>query len=149
MLPYTTTPASSVLIEFLRNREDRINVLMIGNNPHSLSYVYNLLFAVRSRYYFPDFCFDFKDAIGKITKARPAVILLDDSMDFAQMRKFIQQLKVQSRTRHIPIILLKGDNWNVRVLDQVDDYLLAENLSPDILSNTITRQLETKTQQLA
>jgi PleD family two-component response regulator len=149
MLPYTTAPSHSVLMEFLKNRKDRIDVLMIGNNPHEISRVCNLLLAVRSRYYFPDFCFDLKDALQKVGKVKPALILIDDNLDYDQTRKFIRQMREHARTRSIPIILLKNNNWNFRVIDQVDDYLLSECLSTEILNSALSNQLEKTEHQAA
>ena len=66
---------------------------------------------------------------------------MDDNLGYEGTRKMIKEIKKHSRLQDIQIILMKSSNWNYNVIDDVEDYLLKESISADLLDITISNNV--------
>jgi len=115
--------------------------LILGNNPAELASIYNNLRESREKYYTVDVCFDLKDGLNNVIRNKPDVLLLDDNLDYEGTRKLIREMKRHPKVRDTQIILMKSSNWNYHVIDDVEDYLLKESISSEILDITISNNM--------
>jgi CheY-like chemotaxis protein len=117
--------------------DEPYNVLLVGNNPMTLGSVYRKLMSLNDKKLIIDFCFDCKKSIMRTLRFRPNIIFLDDNINKKLIRKFIDRINRNNRTKHIPITLLKSSNYNEVVTSGVQDYLLKENITSERLYHTI------------
>lgn len=143
-----STTTSENWIEALGIKRSKIPVLIIGNNPIEITSIYNLLIGIRSKNYLADFCFNVKDSIEKITTTKPELIFLDDNLMRDEIQKLIRVLKQNVKTRAIKLVALKTSNWSMPFIDYVDDFILKDNLSADVLDRIITKNTQATEHQL-
>lgn len=141
MINVASTHYNHGILEAIKKKRSHVNVLIIGNNPIEITSIYNSLNEYRGKNYIADVCFSIKDSISAILKSKPDCILLDDNILVDQIKMFIKKIKDNSRMRNIPIVLLKSSNLNFAMSNEVQDYLLKGNLSTEILSNTIEKNV--------
>lgn len=141
MISSTTSTYNRGIVEMIRKKREHINVLIIGNNPIEITSIYNNLNNYRGRNYIADVCFSIKDSLNKMLKSKPDCILLDDNIVVDQIKMLINKIRESSRFRNIPIVLLKSSNFNFAAGNEVQDYLLKGNLTTEILSNTIEKNI--------
>lgn len=141
MVTTTSTTYNHKLLDLIRKKRDRVNVLIIGNNPIEMTTIYNNLNSYRGKNYIADVCFNVSDSISRMLKSRPDCILLDDNMVIDQLKALLQKIKDNTRLKNIPVVLLKSSNLNFAVSNEVQDFLLKGNLSTEILSNTIDKNI--------
>jgi CheY-like chemotaxis protein len=113
------------------------NVLLIGNNPMTLGSIYKKLMGLKDKRLIIDFCFDCQKSIMRALRFRPNIIFLDDNINKKLIRKFIDRINRNKRTKDIPIALLKSSNYNEVVTSGVQDYLLKENITSERLYHTM------------
>lgn len=129
------------IMELVRKKKEHVNVLIIGNNPIEITSIYNGLNEYRGKNYIADVCFNIKDSLGKMLKRKPDCILLDDNLLLDQIKLLISKIRENSRFSGIPIVLLKSSNFNFAFGNEVQDFLLKANLSTEILSSTIEKNI--------
>lgn len=138
----TATPTyNQGMVEMIRKKRAHTNVLIIGNNPIEITTIYNNLNNYRPKNYIADVCFSIKDSFNKMLKSKPDCILLDDNILVDQIKMLINKVKESSRLKNIPIVLLKSSNFNFAAGNEVQDFLLKGNLTTEILSNTIEKNI--------
>ncbi len=142
MISVSSTHYNHEMIEAIRKKREHLNVMIIGNNPIEITSIYNSLNEYRGKNYIADVCFSIKDSITRMLKKRPDCILLDDNILLDQLKSFVLKLKESSRLKNIPVVLLKSSNLNFAVGNDVQDFLLKGNLTTDILSNTIEKNVK-------
>ncbi len=148
MLETSSTARNENWINVLGIKREIIPVLIIGNNPIEMTSVYNFLIGNRLKNYLADVCFDIKDSLNKITKAKPDVIFIDDNLVDDDINKLVRVLNQNSKTKHIKIIVLKSSNWNYQVIDNVDDYILKDTINEEKLDRLIEKNLNPLVHQL-
>lgn len=141
MIHTASTATNAVFIELMGHRSDVIKVLLVGNNPSEMAAIYNNLRESKEKYYIVEVCFDLKDGLARMNKIKPDVVLLDDNLGFEETRKMIRDIKRHTRLQDTQIILMKSSNWNYNVIDDVEDYLLKESISADLLDITISNNI--------
>ena len=141
MLTTSSTTRNENWMEALGVKRARIPVLIIGNNPIEMTSVYNVLVGIRTKNYLADVCFDIKDSFDKISKEKPAVILVDDNLMVDDIQKMVNILHQNAKTKDIKIIVLKSSNWNYNVIDNVDNYILKDTANADLLDKVIDKSL--------
>ena len=149
MLTTSSTTRNENWMEALGIKRAKIPVLIVGNNPIEMTSIYNILVGIRSKNYLADVCFDIKDCFHKISKEKPSVILIDDNLMMDDVQKMVNILLQNSKTKEIKVIVLKSSNWNYNVVDNVDDYILKDSVSADILDKVIEKSLQPQDHQLA
>ncbi len=80
---------------------------------------------------------------------RPNFILIDDNIGRSVMMETVNTLSSNSKTKDIPITVLKNSNYQESfVSSSILDYLLKQNLSPEDLYNTVKNSLKFRRTQL-
>lgn len=141
MLTTSSTTRNENWMEALGIKRAKVPVLIVGNNPIEMTSFYNVLVGIRSKNYLADVCFDIKDSFDKINKEKPAVILIDDNLMMNDVQKMVNILHQNAKTRDIKIIVLKSSNWNYSVIDNVNDYILKDTVTSDLLDRVIDKSL--------
>lgn len=116
---------------------DSINVFLIGNNPIELSNIYEKLKGIRNKSYNAEIGFDLKGLYKKIMKFNPTCILIDDNLDKPYLTKLLAKLARGSKTKDIPVTILKNSNYHQNCIAGVQDFLLKDSITPESLSNSI------------
>ncbi len=148
MLNTPTAIRNENWIEALGINSSKLSVLIIGNNPIEMTSIYNLLIGIRSKNYSADVCFNVKDSIGRISVAKPDVILIDDNLLLDDVKKLIRVLRQNAKTQHIKIFALKSSNWNYNVINNVDDYILKSSINAKVLDKLFDKYLSSNNYHL-
>lgn len=114
-----------------------INVMLVGNNPIELNEVYRKLREFRGAKFIPSISFNISDALKKIFISKPNCILVDDNLENKNIQELAENIARDSRTKDIPVTLLKSSNYKEILSGNIQDYLLKESLSSDRLARAI------------
>lgn len=125
---------------------ESINVFLIGNNPIELSTVYDKLKEIKSRTFKTEIGFELKGLVNKIRKFSPSCILIDDNLSRLDIVKLIKSLSSDSRTKNIPITVIKNSNYR-EGFGEVQDYVLKESMTSDSLASSILNAIKFKRMQ--
>ncbi len=140
---------NNTYLSIFGHKKEVTKVLIIGNNPLELADIYDKLGNSRRKYYIVDVSFNLKDGRRRALKNVPDVILLDDNLDYREMKIFADEIKGQNKFSHLKIILMKSSNQKYVLLEQVEDYLLKHAISTEMLDKVITNQMSTKVHHMA
>jgi len=124
-------------------KNQRVNVLLIGNNPVELGYVYDFLKNFKPITFITRTSFSLKDSLTQL-KNRPNAILIDDNFNKGSMNKLIREINENEETREIPVTLLKTSNYNEVNIAGIADYLLKDHLSAEKLTRSIMNAIKFK-----
>jgi len=149
MIRTSKTTRNENWIEALGMKREKIPLLIIGNNPIEMTQFYNILVTNASKNYLADVCFDVRDSFNRIAKQRPNVILIDDNLMLGDINKLVKVLKSNAKTKDIKLIVLKSNNWNYNVVDNVDDYILKNTIASGMLDRIIEKNLHKHQHQYA
>ena len=141
MLSTSSTTRNDNWIEALGIRRAKIPVLIIGNNPIEITSVFDVLMSIRTKSYFADVCFDVRDSFNRIAKSKPELVLIDDNLMIDDVRKLVRVLRQNSKTKDVKIIVLKSNNLNYAVIDNVDDYIIKDTIDAAMLDKVIEKNL--------
>ena len=126
-----------------------LHVLLIGNNPIEMGGVLEKLNKVRGQKIITEIAFDLKSILERLMRFRPNFILIDDNIGRSVMMETVNTLSSNSKTKDIPITVLKNSNYQESVIStSILDYLLKQNLSPEDLYNTVKNSLKLRRTQL-
>ena len=126
-----------------------LHVLLIGNNPIEMGGVLEKLNKVRGQKIITEIAFDLKSILERLIRFRPNFILIDDNIGRSVMMETVNTLSSNSKTKDIPITVLKNSNYQESVIStSILDYLLKQNLSPEDLYNTVKNSLKLRRTQL-
>ncbi len=126
-----------------------LHVLLIGNNPIEMGGVLEKLNKVRGQKIITEIAFDLKSILERLIRFRPNFILIDDNIGRSVMMETVNTLSSNSKTKDIPITVLKNSNYQESfVSSSILDYLLKQNLSPEDLYNTVKNSLKFRRTQL-
>jgi hypothetical protein len=119
---------------------ESINVYLIGNNPIELSSIYEKLKAIKNRTFKTEIGFELKGLVNKIRKFSPSCILIDDNLERLHIKKLLKGLSGNSKTRDIPITVIKNSNYKEGFGD-VQDYVLKDSLTSESLFLSINNSI--------
>ena len=126
-----------------------LHVLLIGNNPIEMGGVLEKLNKVKGQKIITEIAFDLKSILERLMRFRPNFILIDDNIGRSVMMETVNTLSSNSKTKDIPITVLKNSNYQESfVSSSILDYLLKQNLSPEDLYNTVKNSLKLRRTQL-
>lgn len=126
-----------------------MHVLLVGNNPIELSAVMKKLQDVRGFKIVTEIAFDVKSIAERLIRFSPNFILIDDNLGKTELKETINTLSSNSKTKDIPITVLKNSNYHESLMaNSILDYLLKQNLSADAIYNTLKNSLRFKRTQL-
>ena len=130
--------------------KERVNVLLIGNNPIEMGRVLNNLNQIRGQNITTEIAFDVKSILERLLKFRPTFILIDDNIGKTELLATVNSLSSNKRTKNVPITVLKNSNYHEAMGSaSILDYLLKQNLSSEALYNMLKNSLRLRrTQQL-
>lgn len=131
----------------LTDTNHRYNVFLIGNNPQEISCMEHNISKFHKMDIIAEVGFDLRDSLHKVLRLEPSYILLDDCYPVAQIKKFIRRIRNNTKTKNIPIALLKSSNRSVRV-DGIQDFLLKENFSAERLFYAIRNSRKIRRTQI-
>lgn len=114
-----------------------LNIFLIGNNPVDIAVIHEQLKSIKQNKVNPYFAFDLNNILSRISKTRPASIIIDDTLGIRQLTRFVKKLRRNKKTRQISIMLLKSSNHDCPVSNEVDELLLKEDISRDKLYHGI------------
>lgn len=126
---------------------DSINVFLIGNNPIELSNIYEKLKAIKSKTYNAEIGFDLKGIYKKIMKFHPSCILIDDNLEKPYLKTLLSKLSSGSKTRHIPITILKNSNYGESYLVGAQEFILKDGITSEALSKSILNSIRLRNMQ--
>lgn len=141
MIHTQTLTGNDAYLNLLGHKKDVTKVLIIGNNPLELAEIYDKLSNSRRKYYMVDVTFSLKDGSQRVLKNNPDVILLDDNLEYQDMKSFTREIKSNQKFSHLKIILMKSSNHKYVLLEQVEDYLLKNAINTEMLDNVISNQM--------
>lgn len=128
----TTTPISEPL-----------NILLIGNNPMELGSILDKIHQVKSQKINTEIAFDLRTILERLMRFDANFIFIDDNIGKFELQQIIKQFSSSSKTKDIPITVLKSSNYQEAYgASSVVDYLLKQNLSVDALYNTVKNSLK-------
>jgi DNA-binding NarL/FixJ family response regulator len=120
-----------------------LHILLIGNNPIELSGMLETISKVPGRKIVTEIAFDVKTSWERMLKFQPNFILIDDNIGRAELSQTVVSFTNHSRTRHIPITVLKNSNYEEAIVSSdIADYLLKRNLTAEALYNALKNTLK-------
>jgi DNA-binding response OmpR family regulator len=132
----------------IQKRIEPVNVLLIGNNPIDMSSILEKLNQIRGAKVITEIAFDLRSILERLMRFKPNYILIDDNIGKAELAQTVNALAQASKTKNIPIAVLKNSNYQESYgAGSILDYLLKANLSADSLYSTIRNSLRFKKTQ--
>lgn len=126
----------------------QFNVMLIGNNPKELADYNSSLINEKKFRFVTDVSFDLMESIQSIFRNKPVYILVDDGLGIHALRKFIGEIRSKSKTKEIPIALLKSSNKRQLLISGIQDYLLKDNFSAERLYYSIMNSRKIRRTQI-
>lgn len=127
-----------------KTTSDSINIFLIGNNPIELSNIYEKLKAIKHKTYHTEIGFDLSGIYKKIMKFNPKCIVIDDNLENFYLKNLMDRLSTGSKTKNIPITIIKNSNYNGAYLVGAQDFILKEGITPESLSRSILNSIRLK-----
>lgn len=125
---------------------EKINVLVMGNNPIELSYLFDTLKKIKNVE--AEIAFDRVSVQERLSKFSPSYILIDDNIGLQALRITVSELMAHRKTKDIPITVVKNSNYNEASSVGVMNYVLKHNLTSDSLHQALVNSLKFKRTQL-
>lgn len=130
------------------SKTDSLHILLVGNNPIEMGKVLENLQKVRGQRIITEIAFDLKSILERLMRFSPNYILIDDNIGKTELRETIEKLSGDKKTQDIPITVLKNSNYHESMGSfSILDYLLKQNLTPEMLYNTLRNSLKVRRTQ--
>lgn len=131
------------------NQAEQYHILLIGNNPIEMGKILDSINQVPGKKIITEIAFDVKGCLERLVKFRPNFILIDDNIGSVELAQTVSTLSTNRKTRDIPITVLKNSNYRESYAPiGILDYLLKQNLSPEVLYSTLKNSLKFRRAQL-
>ena len=131
------------------SKTEPLNILLVGNNPIEMGKVLDNLQRVRGQRIITEIAFDLKSILERLIRFKPNFIFIDDNIGRSELQDTINTLSANKKTQGIPITVLKNSNYHEALgSSSILDYLLKQNLSPEMLYNTLKNSLKVRRTQL-
>jgi CheY-like chemotaxis protein len=127
---------------------EKINVLVMGNNPIELSYLFDTLKKIKGKNVETEIAFDRASIRKRLSHFNPSYILIDDNIGQPALRTAVQELITHRKTKHIPITVVKNSNYHEAMNTGVMNYVLKHNLNAESLYQALLNSLKFKKTQL-
>jgi CheY-like chemotaxis protein len=123
--------------------EDQLNILLVGNNPIEMGTILDNLHRVPGKKIITEIAFDIRSILERLLKFKPNFILIDDNIGRVELDQAITALSTNTATKDVPITVLKNSNYKESAASSsILDYLLKQNLSPEMLYNALKNSLK-------
>jgi hypothetical protein len=127
---------------------EKINVLVMGNNPIELSYLFDTLKKIKNKNIQTEIAFDLASIRERLSRFTPSYILIDDNIGLNALHTTVQVLINHRKTKDIPITVVKNSNYHEAMNTGVMNYVLKQNLTADSLYQALLNSLKFKRTQL-
>lgn len=124
---------------------ERLNLLLIGNNPIEMGYVIEKIQQVQ----LPEgkiaieIAFDLKTMQERLSNFKPAFIIIDDNIGKTDLMEMVLTLAQNRKTKDTPITVLKNSNYEESSgAFAVVDYVLKQNFNSTSLMNTFRNSIK-------
>lgn len=107
-------------------------VLIVGNNPIELSHVNDQLQRIRETMVMTEMAFDTQSMFKHLGRFGPQHIIMDDNMGRPAIQGVVTRLQRWKSTL-VPITVLKNSNYQETICSGVANYVLKQNLTPELL----------------
>ena len=122
--------------------EEKLNVLVVGNNPIELGRVFQSLEAIPGKDIITEIAFDLKSIVERLGKFTPTFILLDDNLGKIELKEIVQALLKFRKTRSVPITVLKNSNYVAIINSGVMNYILKKDITGESLYQAFKSSLK-------
>ena len=133
-------------IKFLE--QEKLKVLVVGNNPIELGRVFDTLQKIRDTRIITEIAFDLKSILKRLARFSPNYILIDDNIGKLELKNAVEALHCERKTKNIPITILKSSNYHEAINTGVMNYVLKESLTGESLHTALRNSLKFKKTQL-
>lgn len=130
------------------NQNEELNVLVVGNNPIELTRTFESLKKIREHKVITEIAFDLRSIIDRLAHFRPNYIVLDDNLGQLQLKAAVGVLLRNSKTKNIPITILKNSNYHEAMNTGVMNYILKDSITGESLYTALKNSLKFKKTQL-
>lgn len=124
-----------------------LKLLVVGNNPIELSKILEQVEKI-DRKKDVRIAFDFQSIIDRLSHFKPTFILIDDNIGRAELRRAVDELLNDRRTKNIPITVIKNSNYREAISTGVMDFILKENLSAESIYRALSNSFKIRKTQL-
>lgn len=124
---------------------EKINVLVMGNNPIELSYLFDTLKKIKNVE--AEIAFDRVSVQERLSKFNPSYILIDDNIGTHALRTTVDELMAHRKTKDVPITIVKNSNYRETSNVGVMNYVLKHNLTSESLYQALLNSLKFKRTQ--
>ena len=112
--------------------QEHWKVLVVGNNPIELGFVFERLQGIREKMIITEMAFDLQTIFQRLLSFQPQHILIDDNIDKRELHLMVEKLHGR-KTRSVPITILKNSNYHETIGAGVMNFILKQNLTSDTL----------------
>ena len=128
---------------------DRLNVLLIGNNPIDMSQILTKLNQISSAKVATEIAFDIRSLVDRLINFNPNYIFIDDNIGKHELSEAVDTLAHSDKTKNVPIAVLKNSNYeeSYRGSTTALDYILKTTVTTDSLYHVIKNALRLKKTQ--
>lgn len=128
-------------------RNEKFDVLLIGNNPIELSRVFDHIRQTRHEKIFTEIAFDLNSSLQRLVTFRPSHIVIDDNIGREGLIQAIKAFARHAKTKNVPITIIKNSNYLEAITFGVMNYVLKQNLTGDSLFVALRNSLKFKKTQ--
>lgn len=128
--------------------QEKLKVLVVGNNPIELGRVFDALQKIRDRNIMTEIAFDLKTILERLVRFSPHYILIDDNIGKLELKSAVEALHHERKTKNIPITILKSSNYHEAINTGVMNYVLKESITGESLHTALKNSLKFKKTQL-
>jgi CheY-like chemotaxis protein len=129
--------------------DDHLNILLVGNNPIEMGKILDDIRRVPGKTIITEIAFDIRSILERLLKFTPNLIMIDDNIGRNELAQAINALSSNQKTKDIPITVLKNSNYKESWASlSIMDYLLKQNLSPEVIYNALKNSLKFRRAQM-
>lgn len=127
---------------------EKLNVLLIGNNPIDMSGILSKLNQINSGKIATEIAFDIRSLVDRLINFKPNYILIDDNIGKQELSEAVDTLSHSDKTKNIPITVLKNSNYEESYRGStVLDYILKTSVTTDSLYKVLKNSLRLRRTQ--
>lgn len=130
-------------------KDEKLRVLLIGNNPIQMGSLFKDLSDYAEVRYMAETSFTVEDSLKKIQRTRPHCIVIDDSLEPKAIKDLVEAISNEEVLQDIPITLLKDSNYKSRGYNGIQDFLLKDGLSIEQFSKSIVNAIKFRKSHLS
>lgn len=128
---------------------ERLNLLLMGNNPMEMGSVLQKIQQIPGRKIMTEIAFDVKSLIERLLSFKPNFIIIDDNIGRLELSETLTALSHNRKTKNIPVTVLKNSNYQESSGSaSIVDYVLKHNFTAEALLNVLKNSLKFKRTQL-